>query len=126
MIGALKREASLSSKASTLKSTSILSEVARRIRLFLNVLYTESICTAPGEIPRISATVFLNLSSAERSNESLVYPLSVYEAVKLALAGGGDGGGGGGEGGTEHVAAFRVPAVHELVPETVYPLLHVG
>ena len=60
-----------------------------------------------------------------------MYPLSVYEAVKLALAGGGDGGGkgggkGGGEGLTEHVAAVRVPAVHELVPETVYPLLHVG
>ena len=26
----------------------------------------------------------------------------------------------------EHVAAVRVPAVQELVPETVYPELHVG
>ena len=25
-----------------------------------------------------------------------------------------------------HVAAVSVPAVHELVPDTVYPLLHVG
>ena len=52
-----------------------------------------------------------------------MYPLSVYEAVKLALAGGGAGGGGDGDGGggelTEHVAAVRVPALHELVPETV-------
>ena len=27
---------------------------------------------------------------------------------------------------TSHVAAVKVPAVHELVPDTVYPLLHVG
>jgi|OM-RGC.v1.030765263 hypothetical protein len=26
----------------------------------------------------------------------------------------------------EHVAAVKVPALHELVPDTVYPLLHVG
>ena len=26
----------------------------------------------------------------------------------------------------EHVAAVSVPALHELVPDTVYPLLHVG
>ena len=25
-----------------------------------------------------------------------------------------------------HVAAVKVPALHELVPDTVYPLLHVG
>ena len=25
-----------------------------------------------------------------------------------------------------HVAAVKVPALHELVPETVYPELHVG
>ena len=30
------------------------------------------------------------------------------------------------DGGGAHVAAVRVPAVHELVPETVYPELHVG
>ena len=29
-------------------------------------------------------------------------------------------------GSAEHVAAVRVPAVHELVPETMYPELHVG
>ena len=27
---------------------------------------------------------------------------------------------------TSHVAAVKVPALHELVPDTVYPLLHVG
>ena len=26
----------------------------------------------------------------------------------------------------EHVAAVKVPALHELAPDTVYPLLHVG
>ena len=26
----------------------------------------------------------------------------------------------------EHVAAVKVPALHELVPDTVYPELHVG
>ena len=30
------------------------------------------------------------------------------------------------QGFAEHVAAVRVPAVQELVPETVYPELHVG
>ena len=25
-----------------------------------------------------------------------------------------------------HVAAVKVPALHELSPDTVYPLLHVG
>ena len=28
--------------------------------------------------------------------------------------------------GRKHVAAVKVPALHELVPDTVYPLLHVG
>ena len=37
-----------------------------------------------------------------------------------------DGGGGGGVGESVHVAAVRVPAVQELVPETVCPELHVG
>ena len=27
---------------------------------------------------------------------------------------------------TSHVAAVKVPALHELAPDTVYPLLHVG
>ena len=52
----------------------------------------------------------------------------------LAVDGGGggevvlavDGGGGGGVGESVHVAAVRVPAVQELVPETVYPESHVG
>ena len=26
----------------------------------------------------------------------------------------------------EHVAAVKIPVVHELVPDTVYPELHVG
>ena len=29
-------------------------------------------------------------------------------------------------GGREHVAAVRVPRLHELVPDTVYPEVHVG
>ena len=37
-----------------------------------------------------------------------------------------DGGGGVGVGESVHVAAVRVPRVHELVPETVYPESHVG
>ena len=104
MIAVLKPAASLSFKASTLKFTSTLSVAARRT-LLLNVVYTESICTAPDEIPRISAIVFLNLSCAERPKVDFVYPLSVYEAEKLARAGGGggkgggEGGGGGGDGG---------------------------
>ena len=47
----------------------------------------------------------------------------------LAVDGGGAGGEGGGAGGvgeSVHVAAVRVPAVQELVPETVCPELHVG
>ena len=28
--------------------------------------------------------------------------------------------------GASHVAAVKVPALHELAPDTVYPLLHVG
>ena len=32
----------------------------------------------------------------------------------------------GDEGDAAHVAAVKVPAVHELVPETVYPESHVG
>ena len=45
--------------------------------------------------------------------------------------GGGEGESGGGEGesggrASEHVAAVRVPSVHELVPETMYPESHVG
>ena len=28
--------------------------------------------------------------------------------------------------GPKHIAAVKVPALHELVPDTVYPLLHVG
>ena len=51
--------------------------------------------------------------------------------VMLAVDGGEvmlavDGGGGGGVGESVHVAAVRVPAVQELVPETVCPELHVG
>ena len=45
------------------------------------------------------------------------------------VGGGGEGGGnGGGYGGelTKHIAKDNAPALHELVPETVYPLLHVG
>ena len=42
----------------------------------------------------------------------------------------GEGGGGGevvfADGEDVHVAAVRVPAVHELVPDTVYPESHVG
>ena len=37
-----------------------------------------------------------------------------------------DGGGAGGVGGSVRVAAVRVSRVHEVVPETVYPELHVG
>ena len=70
-----------------------------------------------------------------------MYPLRTSDDVNEARAGGGDSGGegggeglGGGEGGgnggglgggdggggaTEHVAAVRVPALHELAPETV-------
>jgi hypothetical protein len=31
-----------------------------------------------------------------------------------------------GAGDTEHVAAASVPEVHEVAPDTVYPVLHVG
>ena len=53
--------------------------------------------------------------------------------VVLPVDGGGEGGGGTEGGGSikvtdanTHVAAVRVPAVQELVPETVYPESHVG
>ena len=53
--------------------------------------------------------------------------------VVLAVDGGGECGGGTEGGGSikvtdanTHVAAVRVPAVQELVPETVYPESHVG
>ena len=58
---------------------------------------------------------------------------SSSSVTSLGVGGGGgevvlavDGGGGGGVGESVHVAAVRVPAVQELVPETVYPDLHAG
>ena len=61
-------------------------------------------------------------------------------AARGGLGGGGDGVGGGGGGGgglgggglggfagfAAHVAAVSVPALHDDVPDTVYPELHVG
>jgi len=44
-------------------------------------------------------------------------------AVDRALDGVGAGVG---AGDTEHVAAASVPEVHEVAPDTVYPVLHVG
>ena len=51
---------------------------------------------------------------------------AAWSSSSVTSLGGGGAGGGGGVGESVHVAAVRVPAVQELVPETVYPVLHVG
>ena len=93
-------DAAKSSKASITKSIKILSDTAR-ISLRLAYETMDTIITASRETPVILETATQNLACFSSSNEEIVFSVSLYEAVTIALADGGKGGGGDGCGGRE-------------------------
>ena len=62
---------------------------------------------------------------ATRTMSMPASPAAWSSSSRMTVAFDGEGGGGGevvfADGEDVHVAAVRVPAVHELVPDTVYP-----